>query len=255
MINIIKFNKFQFFRQLCTFNSWQNIKQTLRILLFTSITLIGQAYGDVFKCDVLSEKPCEVIKGVSTTDVAIDKLTNKFGPMLRVVQYSIIQETGQNIVNIEIREKQNVRSFLVADGSAEQCNALLENIRAKMKLKARNEDLTESANWIRIGVTPDGRTDYVDSNTIRKDDSGLVRLWVKQEYASPHRGPKNIIFSKVIVSIALNCKQLTTSPTALAYYDTHNNLLLQSSQQRFNWNFTESQPESLQSVLLRHHCN
>ena len=119
----------------------------------------------------------------------------------------------------------------------------------------KSNGLKSSANWIRIGgITEDGHMDYVDKNSIRKDETGLIRIWVKQEYPLPQKTPYGEIFSENKVSVALNCKEYKSAATTIDYFGKNGKLIREIAIKPSEWSFSESPPDSLRGSLLRDYC-
>lgn len=213
------------------------------------------ALAEIFIANPTVDKPCELVTGVKTTDNALVKLVKQFGAKAKIIQAPTnIKSNGQRVAMLELPTTNGPLLFAVMDGGLEQCYSFVANVRDSPK-KRENSDSPSTANWVRVGALPDGsRTDFVDSHSVRTDESGLIRLWLKQERPILQTGPNAIRFSFTKVSLALNCQDYTAAPTSLGYYDNEGKVVLQAETQRSEWNFTESPPESLYIVLLRSYC-
>ncbi|MCX7087789.1 MAG: hypothetical protein NTV00_07020 [Methylococcales bacterium] len=234
---------------------WKIASNFVLILIVTGVTpTLAQA--EVFIMNPLSEKPCEIVANVKTTDKALVKLVKKYGAKARIVQPATsIKESGQRVAMIELPTKNGSMLFSIMEGTQEQCYDSISSMRTKLDIQESPYDLQPSANWIRVGGIPDGsRTDYVDSRSIWTDEFGLIRLWVKQKYIVLQKAPNGARFISAKFSLALNCHDHTTAVTALGYYDKNDNVVQHVETERSQWSFTEPPPESMPNVLLRSHC-
>jgi hypothetical protein len=131
--------------------------------------------------------------------------------------------------------------------------AVPNNSNAEKMNKAENHK--PSSNWVRIGGnSDDGYSDYVNRDSIRKDESGLVRLWARREYAKLQKSPNGSNYSSDEFSIAANCQDFTVAVTAGGMYDKKSNLVQKFELKRSEWSFHEATPDSLQGVILKNHC-
>ena len=117
-------------------------------------------------------------------------------------------------------------------------------------------DLKPAAEWIRLGAALDGsRTDYVDFKAIRKDQSGLIRLWVKSDFVKPIKTSDGKSYTTIIVSKALNCRNYTIATTTVKLYNKAGNLITGADYDRNSWKFSEPSPDSVDGALMGTHCN
>lgn len=120
----------------------------------------------------------------------------------------------------------------------------------------KSESQKHSTNWVRIGGNlDDGYSDYVNRDSIRKEESGLVRLWARREYTKLQKSPNGSNYSSDEFSIAANCQDFTVAVTAGGMYDKKSNLVQKFELKRSEWSFHEATPDSLQGVILKNHCS
>lgn len=232
-----------------------NITTLSGIAVFMAAFAPATTLAEIYIANPAVDKQCELVIGVKTTDSAVVNLVKQFGAKAKVIHAPAnIKSNGQRVALLELPTKNGPSLFTVMDGDIEQCKNFVANTKESINKREKSDSPT-AANWVRLGALPDGsRTDFVDRNSVRTDGSGLIRLWLKQEHPIPQAGPNAIRFSSTKVSLALNCKDYTTAPTSIGYYDNDGAVVLQAEKQRSEWNFTESPPDSLLFVLLRSHC-
>lgn len=120
----------------------------------------------------------------------------------------------------------------------------------------KSENLQPASNWVRVGGnTEGGFSDYINRDSIRKDETGLVRLWARREYSKLQKLPDGSIYANDEFSIAANCQDFTVAVTAGIMYDKKNILVQKYELKRSQWIFHEATPDSLQGVIIKNHCS
>lgn len=120
----------------------------------------------------------------------------------------------------------------------------------------KSESQKPLSNWVRIGGNSDeGYTDYVNRDSIRKEETGLLRLWARREYSKLHKSQNGSNYFADEFSIAANCQEYTVAITAGGMYDKKSNLIQKFELKRSEWSFHEATPDSLQGVILKNHCS
>jgi len=135
-------------------------------------------------------------------------------------------------------------------------DAIKKCVAAIKSNKEANESTpVTSNNWIRAGGGQDGSyNDFVNIESIRKEDSGLVRMWIRREHSKIQKTQKGKSYSIDEISIAANCQERSIAFTTRDRYDKKSNLVETYQINRSDWSFHEVTPDSLGDVIIKNHC-
>lgn len=200
--------------------------------------------------------PCKALPGVHSVDEGVKYLLDKYGnKAMQVTPAKLIKDSGQLATMIQLPTENASAVFALMDGTLKQCDAFFDSVKLKIESAHSEPSPHSTENWVRVGATLDGsRTDYLDTNSVKKDNSGLVRLTVRQEFVPPqtsHTGTE-IVETKVI--LVLDCKEGASAVSQVDQFDKHKKNVEHIKPEKMEWVITSETDSSLRGSLYRSHC-